>query len=145
MPLSGDYEPGTWDYSNKHVSRYEDSGGTQGLTIDGRPCVVLWTRGRKSGTIRKAPVMRVKDGDRYAVVGSKGGSAKHPEWYLNLLADPHVTLQDGPDVRDYVAHTATPEERAEWWPKATAAFPPYEKYQAKTSREIPLVILDPMD
>ena len=106
--------------------------------------MVLWTRGRQSGKVRKGPVMRVKDGDRYAVVASKGGSAKHPSWYLNLVADPHVTLQDGPAVRDYIARTATPSEREEWWPRAVAAYPPYEDYQARTSREIPVVILDPV-
>ena len=143
MPLEGTYEPGTWDWSNDHVDRYESSGGTKGLTIQGMPVVVLWTRGRRTGAVRKGPVMRVKNGDRYAVVASKGGSPQHPEWYLNLAADPHVTLQDGPEVGDYIAHTATPEERAAWWTRATAVYPPYDDYQAKTDREIPVVILEP--
>jgi deazaflavin-dependent oxidoreductase (nitroreductase family) len=144
MPLEGTYEPGTWDYSNDHVERYEKSNGTTGLSISGKPVVVLWTRGRKTGAVRKTPVMKVQDGDRYAAVGSKGGSATHPEWYLNLLAHPEVTVQDGPSVRDYLARVATPEERAHWWPIAVEAFPMYATYQSKTEREIPLVILDPL-
>ena len=144
MPLMGTYEPGTWDYSNTQVQRYESSGGTKGTSAAGKPVVVLWTRGRRSGAIRKTPVMKVKDGDRYAAVASKGGSSEHPEWYLNLVEDPHVTLPDGPAVGDYVARTATAEERAEWWPRATEAYPPYDSYQAKTKREIPLVILEPV-
>ena len=143
MPLEGTYEPGTWDHSNDHVERYEGSGGTKGLSAAGKPCVVLWTRGRRSGAVRKGPVMRVKDGDRYAVVGSMGGSPKHPDWYLNLLDDPQVTLQDGPEIGDYVARTATGDERAEWWAKAVEAYPPYAEYQTRTTREIPVVILDP--
>ncbi len=88
--------------------------------------------------------MRVRDGERYAVVASKGGAPRHPVWFLNLLADPHVSLQDGDQVRDYLAHVAGPSEKAEWWPKATAVWPDYDAYQAKTSREIPLVVLDPV-
>jgi deazaflavin-dependent oxidoreductase (nitroreductase family) len=143
MPLEGNYEPGTWKWANDHVTRYEESGGTRGLTMNGMPVVVLWTRGRHSGAIRKGPVMKVQDGDRYAVVASKGGDPKHPEWYLNLVADPHVTLQDGPDVADYVARTVEGDERNRWWALAVEAYPPYEEYQAKTTRQIPVVVLDP--
>jgi deazaflavin-dependent oxidoreductase (nitroreductase family) len=143
MPLDGTYEPGTWDFANDHVTRYEESGGTKGLTMNGKPCVVLWTRGRRSGAVRKAPVMKVADGDRYAVVASLGGAPKHPQWYLNLVDDPHVTLQDGPTVRDYVARVATGAERDEWWARAVEAYPPYDDYQAKTTRQIPVVVLDP--
>lgn len=144
MPLDGTYEPGTWDFSNSQVAKIEESGGTKGLSAAGKPVVVLWTRGRTTGNVRKTPVMRVEDGGRYAVVGSKGGSARHPEWYLNLTADPQVTLQDGPEVGDFTARLASGEERAKWWERAVAAYPPYAEYQQKTSREIPVVILDPV-
>jgi deazaflavin-dependent oxidoreductase (nitroreductase family) len=109
-----------------------------------KPCVILWTRGRRSGNVRKSPLMRVADGDRYAVVASLGGAPKHPVWYLNLLDDPNVSLQDGDQVRDYTARVATGDEKREWWAKATEVWPAYDEYQAKTDREIPVVILDPI-
>lgn len=145
MPLEGPYEPGANDFAAKQVEEFEASGGAQGNTLRGVPVVVLWTRGRKTGAVRKVPLMRVRDGDRYAVVASLGGAPRHPVWYHNLQAEPRVSLQDGPTVRDYIAHTATPQEKAEWWPKATAVWPDYDAYQAKTDREIPVVILDPVD
>ena len=143
MPLEGKYEPNGWDVAARQVEVYESSGGTKGTTIQGAPCVVLWTRGRRTGTVRKAPLMRVEHEGRYAVVASLGGSPKHPVWYLNLLADPAVSLQDGPDLRDYVAREVSGEEKAEWWARATEVWPAYDGYQAKTSREIPVVVLDP--
>ena len=143
MPLDGTHEPGTWDVSNKQVDRIESSGGTEGLLAAERPVVVVWTRGRHTGSIRKTPVMKVQDGDAYAAVGSKGGSPAHPEWYLNLLADPRVTLQDGPAVGDYTARTVTGDERARWWALAVEAYPPYAEYQTRTDREIPVVLLEP--
>jgi F420H(2)-dependent quinone reductase len=144
MPLQGTYEPGAWDAAADQVHLYEESGGREGNTMQGKPVVVLWTRGRHSGAVRKSPVMRVRDGDRYAVVASKGGAEKHPDWYLNILADPHVSLQDGPEVKDYVAHAAMADEKTEWWAKATAVYPDYEEYQKKTARLIPVVVLEPV-
>jgi deazaflavin-dependent oxidoreductase (nitroreductase family) len=87
--------------------------------------------------------MRVEHDGRYAVVASLGGAPRHPVWYLNLTDDPDVTLQDGPRVMDMRAHTASPEEKAEWWPRATAVWPAYDEYQARTDRELPVVILEP--
>lgn len=145
MPLEGTYEPSTSTYAAEQVRQYEDSGGREGNTMRGVPIIVLWTRGRKSGAIRKTPLMRVNDGDRYAVVASQGGAPTHPVWYYNLEADPRVSLQDGAEVRDYIAHTATGEEKAQWWAKATAVWPDYDAYQAKTDREIPLVVLEPIE
>lgn len=143
MPLEGTYEPSPSDFAADQVRRYEETGGREGAELQGKPVVILWTKGRHSGTIRKSPLMRVNDGDRYAVVASMGGAPKHPVWYLNLLNDPHVSLQDGPDLRDYTARVATGEEKKEWWAKATAVWPDYDTYQTKTEREIPLVILEP--
>ena len=94
--------------------------------------------------MRKTPLMRVEQDGDYVVVASMGGAPKHPVWYLNLVADPHVTLQDGAKVTDLRARSATPEERAVWWPRATAAWPPYTEYQKNTEREIPVVILEPL-
>ena len=143
MPLQGTYEPSPSTHAAKQVDEYEASGGREGNTMRGVPVIILWTRGRSSGAIRKTPLMRVNDGDRYAVVASMGGAPEHPEWYANLVADPHVSLQDGPDVKDYTAREVTGDEKAQWWAKATAVWPDYDAYQAKTDREIPVVVLEP--
>ena len=143
MPIQGTYEPSPSTHAAEQVERFEASGGSEGNTMRGVPVIILWTRGRRSGVLRKTPLMRVVDGDRYAVVASKGGHPQHPVWYHNLSADPHVSLQDGPEVRDYVAREVVGDEKAEWWAKATAVWPDYDAYQAKTDREIPLVVLEP--
>jgi deazaflavin-dependent oxidoreductase (nitroreductase family) len=143
MPIEGNYEPNKWDVAAKQVELYESSGGTKGTTLRGAPCVILWTRGRRSGALRKAPLMRVEHEGRYAVVASLGGAPQHPVWYLNLLADPEVSLQDGPVLADYTAREVTGDEKAEWWARATAVWPSYDDYQAKTSRQIPVVLLEP--
>ena len=145
MALEGTYEPSPWGPIAAQVQLYEDSGGTEGTELQGQPCVILWTRGRHTGTVRKTPLMRVKDGDRYAVVASLGGSPKHPVWFLNILGDPLVSLQDGADLRDYTVRIAEGDERAEWWKKANEVWPAYDDYQANTARSIPLVVLDPVD
>lgn len=144
MPIDGEYEPGTWDLAADHVARYEGSGGMEGTEMAGAPCVVLWTRGRTSGKIRKSPLIRVSDGERYAAVASMGGAPKHPSWYDNLVADPLVTLQDGPVVKDYRARVVEGEEKAQWWARATAVWPAYDEYQTRTDRVIPLVVLEPI-
>jgi deazaflavin-dependent oxidoreductase (nitroreductase family) len=87
--------------------------------------------------------MRVTDGERYAVIASLGGAPKHPVWYLNLTADPKVSLQDGPDLKDYAARVVEGAERDEWWKRATDVWPAYDEYQTKTDRQIPVVVLDP--
>jgi deazaflavin-dependent oxidoreductase (nitroreductase family) len=103
MPIEGDYAPSPFEFAADQVEQYERTGGAEGGDLQGRPVVILTTRGRTTGKVRKSPLMRVTDGDRYAVVASRGGAPEHPVWYLNILADPHVTLQDGPVVKDYVA------------------------------------------
>ena len=143
MPLEGEYEPSPWGPVEEQVRLYESTGGAEGWDLEGRPCIILTTRGRKTGKLRKSPLMRVEHDGRYAVVASLGGAPRHPVWYLNLTDDPDVTLQDGPRVMDMRAHTASPEEKAEWWPRATAVWPAYDEYQARTDRDIPVVILEP--
>jgi deazaflavin-dependent oxidoreductase (nitroreductase family) len=143
VPLEGTYEPSAWEPVADQVRRYEESGGKDGWDLMGQPCIILWTRGRHSGRVRKTPLMRVTDGERYAVVASLGGAPKHPVWYLNLVADPRVSLQDGPDVRDYTARVVEGDERAEWWARAREVWPAYDEYQEKTDRVIPVVVLDP--
>ncbi len=144
MALEGTYEPSPWQPIAEQVALYESSNGTEGTELQGAPCIILWTCGRHSGTIRKTPLMRVTDDDgRYAVVASLGGAPKHPVWYLNLTADTHVSLQDGPTLRDYTARVVEGDEKIEWWKRATDVWPSYDEYQTKTDRAIPLVVLEP--
>lgn len=143
MPLEGEYEPSPFEQAAEQVRLYESSDGAEGGTLEGRPVVILTTKGRKTGKLRKSPLMRVEHDGEYAVVASKGGAPDHPVWYLNLVANPDVTLQDGPNVYDLRARTANPEERATWWSRAVAAWPGYDEYQANTDREIPVVVFEP--
>ena len=144
MALEGTYEPSPWDWVADQVALYESSGGTEGTLLQDKPCVIVWTTGRRSGTVRKSALMRVTDdAGRYAIVASMGGAPTHPVWYLNITADPHVSLQDGPDLRDYTAREVTGDEKAEWWKRANAVWPAYDDYRAKTDRAIPVVVLEP--
>ncbi|KUM88068.1 MULTISPECIES: nitroreductase family deazaflavin-dependent oxidoreductase [Streptomyces] len=147
MPLEGEYEPSPTQWVREQVELYESSGGTKGNTLmdTGMPVIVLTTRGAKSGSIRKTPLMRVEHDGRYAVVASLGGAPKHPVWYHNVKADPHVELQDGPVKGDFVAREITGAEKDEWWERAVAAYPPYADYQKKTDRVIPVFVLEPVD
>ncbi|MEU1146310.1 nitroreductase family deazaflavin-dependent oxidoreductase [Streptomyces sp. NPDC005863] len=145
MPLTGEYEPGTWDWASKQVVEYESSGGKEGTTMQGKPVIVLTSVGAKSGKLRKNPLMRVEHAGEYAVVASKGGDPANPSWYHNLVNNPHVELQDGPVKKDYRARVASGEERELWWERAVAAWPDYAEYQKKTTREIPLFVLTPIE
>lgn len=145
MPLDGEYEPSSTQWVREQVEKIESSGGTEGTEMRGMEVVVVTSRGAKSGKLRKNPVMKVEHEGAYAVVASKGGAPEHPSWYHNMVADPHVVLQDGPLVRDMVARIAHGEERAEWWSRAVAAFPDYADYQKKTDREIPVFVVEPAD
>lgn len=144
MPLEGDYAPSPWDLVADQVRLYEETGGREGNLLEGAPCVILTTRGRTTGKLRKSALMRVEHHGTYAVVASMGGAAEHPKWYLNLVANPEVTLQDGADVYDLRARTASQDEKAEWWPRATEVWPPYDEYVQRTTRDIPLVLLEPI-
>jgi F420H(2)-dependent quinone reductase len=143
MPLEGEYVPSPWEFVDEQVRQYEATGGKEGAELEGKPTVILTTRGRRTGKIRKTPLMRVEHDGEYAVVASMGGAPKNPVWFLNLLGDPDVTLQDGERVMDVRARVATPDEKRAWWPHAVAAWPDYDKYQAATDRDIPVVLFDP--
>jgi deazaflavin-dependent oxidoreductase (nitroreductase family) len=145
MPLEGEYDPSPTQWVRKQVELYESSGGTEGTTLQGSnmPVVILTSRGVRSGKLRKTPVMRVEHEGRYAAVASLGGAPKHPVWYFNIKADPHVELQDGPVKQDMIAREVTGREKAEWWERAVAAYPAYADYQKKTDREIPVFVLEP--
>jgi deazaflavin-dependent oxidoreductase (nitroreductase family) len=143
MALGGDYAPSPWDFVAEQVRLYEATDGQEGNLLEGKPCVILTTRGRRTGRLRKTPLMRVEHDGEYAVVASMGGAPKHPLWFLNLEAEPEVVLQDGARVMNLSARVATPAEKAQWWPRAVAAWPDYEAYQARTDRDIPVVVFDP--
>jgi deazaflavin-dependent oxidoreductase (nitroreductase family) len=147
MPLEGEYEPSPAQWVRDQVELYESSGGTKGNTLmdTGLPVILLTTRGAKSGSIRKTPLMRVEHDGSYAVVASQGGAPKHPVWYHNIKADPRVELQDGPVKRDFTAREVTGAERDEWWDRGVSAYPPYAEYQEKTDRVIPVFVLEPVD
>lgn len=145
MAVEGEYEPSTAGWVRDQVELYESSGGTQGTTLrdTGLPVVVVTNRGARSGKVRKTPLMRVEHGGSYAAVASQGGSPTHPYWYYNLRADPHVEVQDGPRKQDMTARELSGDERAQWWERAVAAYPPYAEYQERTSRQIPVFVLEP--
>ena len=144
MPLTGEYEPSTDQATREQVELYESSGGTQGLTLRGKPCVILTTVGARSGRLRKVALMRVEHDGDYAVVASLGGAPKHPVWYHNIVTEPHVELQDGPQKWDMVAREVTGEEKATWWQRAVAVWPDYDDYQRRTDRQIPVFVLERM-
>jgi len=126
-----------------HTRRYVETHGEQGHDWNGVPCLVLITRGRQSRRLRRNALIYGKDGDRYIVVASYGGNRAHPCWYLNLAADPDVEIQVGPKLMRATARTASPEEKRRLWPSMTRIWPDYDAYQAKTTRDIPVVILEP--
>jgi len=147
MPVEQDYEPSTIDWVREQVELYESSGGTKGTTLrdTGYPVVLLTLRGAKSGKVRKTPLMRVEHEGVYAAVASQGGAPRHPVWYHNITAHPRIQLQDGPVKKTMVAREVTGEEKEIWWERAVAAFPPYADYQRRTDRQIPLLLLEPVD
>jgi deazaflavin-dependent oxidoreductase (nitroreductase family) len=143
MPLDGEYEPSPAQWVRNQVDEYESSGGQRGNTLldTGLPGVIVTTRGNKSGKLRKTPLMRVEHAGEYALVASKGGAPAHPVWYYNLRAHPDaVTIQDGPEPFEVDVTEASGVERAEWWDRAVAAFPPYGDYEKKTDRLIPVFV-----
>lgn len=144
MPLTGEYEPSTNEWARDQVELYESSGGTEGTTMQGKPVIVLTTKGNRTGKLRKTPLMRVEHDGVYAVVASLGGAPTNPVWYYNVLGHPTVELQDGSVRKDYLAHEATGAEKAQWWERAVAAWPDYATYQRNTDREIPLILLEPV-
>ena len=143
MTLDGEYEPSPSKWVRDQVAAYEASGGRRAntLTDTGLPIVIVTTRGNKSGKIRKTPLMRVEHDGDYALVASKGGAPEHPVWYYNLMADPEsVAIQDGPEPFAVAVRELDGDERALWWERAVAAYPPYAEYQERTTRTIPVFL-----
>jgi deazaflavin-dependent oxidoreductase (nitroreductase family) len=143
MTVQGDYVPSPAQWVRDQVEAYERSGGQQANTLrdTGLPVIIVTMRGNKSGKVRKIALMRVEHDGEYALVASKGGAPEHPVWYYNLTAKPdEVTIQDGPEPFEARVRQVAGEERAAWWERAVAAFPPYAEYQMKTDREIPVFV-----
>lgn len=144
MSTEGEYAPSTWAWVADQVAEYEASGGTRATTLrdTGMPVIIVTTRGHKSGYVRKFALMRVEHDGVYALVASKGGAPAHPAWYHNLVADPHVRIQDGPAVHHFTVREVEGDERELWWSRAVAAYPPYADYAVATSRTIPVLIAE---
>ena len=145
MPLEGEYEPSSWDWVSDQVTTYERTGGQEANTLrdTGIPVIIVTCRGKSSGKIRKLALMRVEHEGEYALVASVGGAPRNPGWYHNLVAEPHVMIQDGPAPGDFRAEIVEGDERAAWWDRAVAVFPTYTEYQRKTDRQIPLFVARP--
>lgn len=141
--FDAEYEPSPWEPIAREVERYERSGGTERSELVGDDWVILWTLGATSGKVRKTPLVRITDGERYAVIGSMGGAPTHPQWVRNLRANPVARLQDGAEARDFAVREVDGDEKAEWWARGTAVWPDYDNYQAATERKIPLFVLEP--
>ena len=141
-----EYIPSTSDWVREQVELYESSGGREGTTLrdTGLPVVIVTNQGNKTGAIRKTPLMRVKDGDNYVLVGSRGGAPKNPVWVYNLRADGNVEIRDMAQVYSMrVREVEDDTERARLWELAVAAYPPYEEYQGRTTRKIPVFVAEP--
>ena len=146
MALDGEYVPSPWQWVRDQVETYERTGGREANTLldTGLPVVIVTTRGNKSGILRKTPLMRVEHDGEYALVASMGGAPKHPVWYYNLVADPSaVRIQDGPEPFDAEVREVDGDERAAWWERSVAAYPPYAEYQTRTTRQIPVFVAEP--
>src|SRR5215472_5827805 len=145
MALTGNYEPSPRSWVRDQVELFESSGGTQGTTLldTGLPVVIVTSIGARTGKVRTTPLMRVEHEGTYAAVASLGGAPKHPVWYYNLLRNPRVEVQDGARRMELVARELSGAERAQWWERAVAAYQPYAEYQTKTSRQIPVFVLEP--
>ena len=142
-----EYIPPSIDWVREQVELYEGSGGTKGTTLrdTGLPCIIVTHQGNKTGGIRKIPLMRVKAGDGYVLVGSYGGREKNPVWVYNLRANPDVEIRDATEVyKMRVREVPEGPEREKLWAASAEAFPPYNDYQEKAPRLIPVFIAEPV-
>lgn len=142
-----EYIPSTADWVREQVELYERTNGAEGTTLreTGLPVIIVTNTGNKTGAIRKTPLMRVKDGDRYVLVGSKGGAPQDPVWVHNLRANPDVEIRDAAQVQKMrVREVEDDGERARLWRLAAQAFPPYDEYQTRTDRTIPVFVAEPV-
>ena len=142
-----EYIPSPREWVAKQVELYEGSSGAEGLTLrdTGLPVIIVTNRGRKTGAVRKTPLMRAAYGQNYILVASQGGAPTHPQWYFNLKAEPNVEIRDKTEVRQMrVREVTDPGERKRLWDIAVEAYPPYQEYQDKTNRVIPVFVAEPV-
>ncbi|KHL18616.1 deazaflavin-dependent oxidoreductase (nitroreductase family) [Mumia flava] len=144
MALQGEYEPNPQGWVAQHIEEMERTGTVENPPY-GRPIVIITFRGRKSGKLRKTGVMRVEHDGAYALVASKGGAPEHPTWYLNLVDDPVIDVQDGFEKQTMRVRELSGDERAVWWDRSVEAYPPYAEYQTKTDRLIPVLLAEPAE
>ncbi|MFK7918863.1 MAG: nitroreductase family deazaflavin-dependent oxidoreductase [Ilumatobacter sp.] len=142
MPLTGEYVPSTWGWVADQVETYERTGGAEANTLmdTGIPIILVTCMGASSGKVRKLALMRVEHEGEYALIASKGGDPEHPAWYHNLVAEPLVEIQDGPEPHDYTTEIVTGDERQAWWDRGVEIYAPYAEYQDKTDRLIPVFV-----
>jgi deazaflavin-dependent oxidoreductase (nitroreductase family) len=147
VTITGEYAPSAQGWVREQVEEYESSGGRRANTLrdTGIPIVIVTYRGKRSGKVRKIALMRVEHNGNYALVASKGGAPRHPEWYYSLVADPKVLIQDGPEPREYTLRELDGVERATWWERAVAVYAPYADYQRRTDRLIPVFLAEPIE
>ena len=141
-----EYIPSPAQWVSDQVELYESSGGTEGTTLrdSGLPVIIVTNRGHRTGGVRKTPLMRVKDGNNYLLVGSRGGAPTNPQWVYNLRGESNVEIRDETAVyKMRVRELENGEERTRLWNLAVAAFPPYQEYQKSTSRRIPVFLAEP--
>ena len=142
-----EYIPPSLDWVRKQVELYESSGGTEGNTLldTGMPCILVTHMGNKSDAMRKIPLMRVKVDANYVLIGSMGGQPKNPAWVYNIRSNPEVEIRDGTNVYNMrVREVSEDQEREDLWKVSAEAYPPYDDYQAKTSRKIPVFLAEPV-
>lgn len=142
MPLEGEYAEEKTGWVADQLKQIDEAGTTAVAQVIGRPIVVYTIRGAKTGKLRRVPLMRVEHEGSYAAVASKGGAPEHPAWYANITKHPEVEVQDGTEKFDGVARQLSGAERDEWWQRAVEAYPPYAEYQAKTDRQIPVLLVE---
>ena len=143
-----EYKPSPREWVAEQVKLYEGSGGTDGLTLrdTGLPVIIVTHRGRKTGATRKTPLMRAVDGSSYILVASQGGAPNHPNWYHNLKAEPNVEIRDETEVYSMrVREVVDAVERRRLWEIAVQAYPPYQEYQERTNRIIPVFVAEAIE
>ncbi|MGD7706291.1 nitroreductase family deazaflavin-dependent oxidoreductase [Microlunatus sp. Y2014] len=143
MTTEREFVPPATGWVREQLATIDAAGDTAAVTLNGMRVIVMEMKGARSGKWRRVPVMRAEHDGRYAVVASHGGAPKHPAWYHNLVANPEIGLQDGTEVKPYRVRELAGDERATWWERAVAAFPPYGEYALKTDRVIPVLVAEP--
>lgn len=144
MAITGEYVPSPEEWVRTQVETYESSNGAEGITLNGKPVVVVSSIGRKSGKLRKSPLMRVEHDGAYALIASMGGAPKNPVWYWNIVDHPEVEIRDEQAIGTYVARELHGDERELWWKRAVEVWPPYAEYATKTDRLIPVLLAEPV-